>query len=88
MLVNVVMVAEPNMLRGSLLYGTGIPRFTRHGQIVPSDLQPAYRADLTHRVDSAEQSKSVLLPAKGKVHRKGYRRRCGDETREKAKAPL
>jgi hypothetical protein len=54
------------MLRGSFAVGTGTLNFTRHGQIVQSDQQPAYRADLTHHVDSTEQSKSVSLPAKGK----------------------
>jgi hypothetical protein len=54
------------MLRGSFAVGTGTLNFTRHGQIVQSDQQPAYRADLTHLVDSMEQNKSVLLPAKGK----------------------
>jgi hypothetical protein len=50
------------MLRGSFCCGYGDFKFSRHGQTT----RPAYRADLTYRVTSTEQNKSVSLPAKGK----------------------
>ena len=49
------------MLRGSFCRGYGGFKLPRHGHT-----RPAYRADLTYRVNSTEQSKSVSLPAKGK----------------------
>ena len=62
MLGSVVTVAEPNMLRGSSAAGMGISSFP----IMSKTTRPAYRADLTYRVNSTEQDKSVSLPAKGK----------------------
>jgi hypothetical protein len=50
------------MLRGSFCCGYGDFKLLRHEQTT----QPAYRADLTYRVSSTEQDKSVSLPAKGK----------------------
>ena len=88
MLASVVIVREPNMLRGSFCWRYGNSEFSRHGQIVQSDLQPAYRAHLTHHVASTEQDKSGSLPVKGKVHRKVDRRWCGYEIGEEAKVSL
>jgi hypothetical protein len=88
MLASVVIVGEPNMLRGSFCWRYGNSEFSRRGQIVQSDQQPAYRAHLTHLVVSTEQNKSVSLPEKGKVHRKVDRWRCGYEIGEEAKVSL
>ena len=41
MLISAVKTEEPNMLRGSFAVGTGTRSFTRHGQIVQFDQQPA-----------------------------------------------
>ena len=50
------------MLRGSFRRGYRGFKLPCHEQTT----RPAYRADLTYRVNSTEQSKSVSLPAKGK----------------------
>src|SRR6266849_8640363 len=62
MLVSVVSPKEPNMLRGSCCSEHRGFRVLCHGETT----LPAYRADLTDRVISAEQGKPVALLARGK----------------------
>ena len=79
-LVSVVTFKELNMLRGSSCSEYGGFLFCRHGQ----QTLPAYRVDLTYRVISAEQDKSVPLPCnRGKAHRKTCLWRCGQQSGRK-----